>query len=257
MKYKSFQKVERGKNQEVLAFISDFDREYNLAKAAGCVYSDTILAFRLLEAAKLSENDEKFILTAVDFEEGKKGNLTDQMKASLKKFQGRALVSSDIKNEIKFDSALVNKMKDVLVAQGWQRPEKLRRRSNSNPEGSKKNSPNYKGKKNPLREDGKALKCFTCQSEYHLAPKCDKKKKAQMDGKEDGAMLVTAIENMLRQEGKADVTLLTVSSDMMSPVLSSSSLSSALASSWDENSEELVMITEKEEQLCLLVEEAK
>ena len=45
--------------------------------------------FRLLEAASLSENDEKFILTAIDFE---KGNLFDQMKASLKEFQGRALV---------------------------------------------------------------------------------------------------------------------------------------------------------------------
>ena len=273
MKYKSFQKVERGKNQEVLAFISDFDREYNLAKAAGCVYSDTILAFRLLEAAKLSENDEKFILTAVDFEEGKKGNLTDQMKASLKKFQGRALVSSDSKNEIKFDSALVNKMKDVLVAQGWQRPEKSRKRSNSNPEGLKKNSPNYKGRKNPLGEDGKALRCFNCHSEYHLSPKCDKKKKVQIDDKEDGAMLVTEIENMLMQEGKANETLLTICSDKLSPissstsidqnpvqenpVISSRSLSSASTSSFDENSEELVMVTEKEEQLCLLVEEAK
>ena len=44
-----------------------------------------------------------------------------------------------------------------------------------------KNSPNYKGKKNPLEEDGKALRCFTCQSEYHLAPKCEEKKKAQTD----------------------------------------------------------------------------
>ena len=40
-------------------------------------------------------------------------------------------------------------------------------------------------------------------------------------------------------------------------VMSNSLLSSAVASSWDENIEELVMITEKEEQLCLLVEEAK
>ena len=171
-----------------------------------------------------------------------------------------------------------------------------------------KNSPNYKGKKNPLGEDGKALRCFTCQSEYHLAPKCEKKKKAQTDDKEDGAMLVTAIENMLRQEGKDDVTLLTISSEIpvnssntdveipvnlstpdgeipvnsstpdkeisvnsstpekeihvnLTPVqdksvMSNSLLSSAVASSWDENIEELVMITEKEEQLCLLVEEA-
>ena len=57
-----------------MAFISDFDGEYNLAKTAGCIYLDTILAFCLLEAANLAKNDEKFVLTAVDFD---KGNLTD------------------------------------------------------------------------------------------------------------------------------------------------------------------------------------
>ena len=97
-----------------MAFIADFDWEYNLAKAAGCVYSDTILAFWLLEVVNLSDNDEKKILTAIDFE---KGNLEGQMKASLQKFQVRALVLSD-KEEIKFDLALVTKIKDVLVAQG-------------------------------------------------------------------------------------------------------------------------------------------
>ena len=45
MKYKSFQRVERGSNQEVLAFISDFDGEYSLDKAAGGVYSDMIIVF--------------------------------------------------------------------------------------------------------------------------------------------------------------------------------------------------------------------
>ena len=41
------------------------------------------MAVCVLEAAKLSENNEKFVLIAGDFE---KENLTDQMKAS---FQGR------------------------------------------------------------------------------------------------------------------------------------------------------------------------
>ena len=50
----------------------------------GCIYSDTILAFRLLKAANLSENYDKFVHRTVYFEEGKKGNLTDKMKASLK-----------------------------------------------------------------------------------------------------------------------------------------------------------------------------
>ena len=72
----------------MLVFIVDFDQQHNLAKAAGCHNSDMILAFLLLEAENMSEN-EKFVLTAVHFE---KGNLMDQMKTSLKKFQGRALV---------------------------------------------------------------------------------------------------------------------------------------------------------------------
>ena len=100
-------------------------------------------------------------------------------------------------------------------------------------------------------------------------------------------MLVTAFENMLRQEGKDDVTLLTISTEIpvnsstpdkeisvnsstpekdihvnLTPVqeksvMSNSLLSSAGANSWDENIEELVIITEKDKQLCLLVEEAK
>ena len=106
-----------------VSFYIRFERENSLAKSAGCVYSDTILAFCLLEAAKCSENDDKFILMGVYF---KKGNKTDQMKASLKKFQVQAIVSPDNKEDIKFDSALESKMNDVLMAQGWKRPEKIR-----------------------------------------------------------------------------------------------------------------------------------
>ena len=48
--------------------LSDFDREYSLAKAALYLYCYTISAFCLLETAKLSENDERIIFTAVDIE---------------------------------------------------------------------------------------------------------------------------------------------------------------------------------------------
>ena len=88
IRFKSFQSVERGRNQEVRAFISEFDHQYNLAKAAGCKFSYMILAIRLLEVASVSEN-EKFILKVIDFD---KGNLEDHMKASWKKFQSRTLV---------------------------------------------------------------------------------------------------------------------------------------------------------------------
>ena len=81
------------------------------------------------------------------------------------------------KEEIKFDSALVIRMKDALVAEGSQRLEKQRRQSNSNPDMLKKNSSSYKGKKNLLGENGTSLKSFNCKREYHFDQKCDKKKK--------------------------------------------------------------------------------
>ena len=125
MKYKSFQNIQRGKNQEMMAFKSDFDQEHSLAQAVGCGYSDKILAFQLLEAANLSSNDEKFVFMAIYFN---KGNLTDQMEVSVKKFQGRALVSEE-KEGIKFDAALVAKIKVVWLEQGWKKPEKSKRQS--------------------------------------------------------------------------------------------------------------------------------
>ena len=87
-KYKNFQKVVRSEDTLVNHFIAEFEKEYMLAKTAGCEYSDTLLGFRLLEATKLTEMDEKFVLTGIDFSSAKtKQDLFEQMKASLKKFQ--------------------------------------------------------------------------------------------------------------------------------------------------------------------------
>ena len=37
VKYKNFQRISRGPKQDISDFISDFDKEYMLAKTAGCV----------------------------------------------------------------------------------------------------------------------------------------------------------------------------------------------------------------------------
>ena len=249
LNYKSFQKVSRRKNQDILNFISDFDREYNLAKTAGCVYSDTILSFRLLEAANLSENDKKFVLTAIDFEQGKKNkDLEVQMKASLKKFQGRSTVSMEGKNEFAIDPALLSQVKDVLVSQGWgKKSDHVRRRSNSNPEGLKKNSQAYKGKKNPLGEDGKPLKCFKCQSEYHLAPKCDQKNSGKKD-EEKGTPLASNIARMLNEGSEVSCICVGIDNEFIQ-------CDKEIAG--QAGMEFAVMVTEREEQLCLLVDDAK
>lgn len=176
-KYKNFQKIRRVDNAPINNFIAEFEKEYILAKTAGCVYSDTLIAFRLLEATVLNETDEKFVLTGVDYEEAKQQkNLYDQVKASLKKFQGRNVVGED-KSALRFDPALVASVAEAFVASGWKKPAG-RRRSNTDPGSagdedlSSRNSNNYKGKKNPLGKDGEPLPCWKCKSIYHMRDKC-------------------------------------------------------------------------------------
>ena len=171
-KYKNFQKISRAGNVLINDFIAEFEKEYLLAKAAGCEYSDTLLAFRLLEATNLTDMDQKFVLTGIDYSEAKtKINLFDQVKSSVKKFQGRKIVSGE-QQKIMYDPALVSSVAEALVAQGWK---KTRRRSNTDPGEGKRNSSFYKGKKNPLGADGKPLTCFKCGSVYHFQDKCSKK----------------------------------------------------------------------------------
>ena len=58
---KNFLKIKRISNSTINDFISEFEKEYILAKTAGCVYSDTLIAFRLLGLVNLG---------GVDFGEG-------------------------------------------------------------------------------------------------------------------------------------------------------------------------------------------
>ena len=220
-KYKNFQKVVRSEDTLVNHFIAEFEKEYMLAKTAGCEYSDTLLGFRLLEATKLTEMDEKFVLTVIDFSSAKtKQDLFEQMKASLKKFQGRTLVSTG-GERARFDPALVAEVTQVLVAQGWKKP-RGRIRSNTDP--GERNT--YKGRKNPLGADGKAKKCFGCGSEYHMLDKCDKKK----DSSKNNTKVEFGMVSACVQLDDTEVT--------------------------DLSNHELVMIADTVEQICLMVEEA-
>ena len=222
-KYKNFNKIVRPDSVTICNYIADFEKEYLLAKSAGCVYSDIILAFRLLESSRLTEVDEKFVLTGVDYADAKsKQNLFDQVKSSLKKFQGRKMVSAEEESKIKFDPALVASVAQVLVAQGWQKPGKHgRRRSNTDP--GEVRVP----KKNPKGSDGKTLLCFSCKSEYHFKDRCDQKNTRQ--GNKDRHRGTNQELSMIMVSKNEDVV---------------------------DKEQELVMVSENEEQLCLLVNEA-
>ena len=100
--YKRFVRLIKTKGQQETEFIAEFEKEYKKVKVCGCVFCDTVFAFCLIEACKLSDVDEKFVLTGIDFKVGKeKGDMLDQVKSSLRKFQSRKKVSVDSRSDDK------------------------------------------------------------------------------------------------------------------------------------------------------------
>ena len=61
-RFKKFIGLRMEPGRSVTEFIAEYDKDYAMAKECGCELSDTVLAFCLLEACKLSETDEKLIL---------------------------------------------------------------------------------------------------------------------------------------------------------------------------------------------------
>ena len=236
-KYKDFIRLKRGRDQPVNEFIAEFDKKHKRANESGCQFSDMVLGFNLLEACNLTETDEKFVLTAVDFRQGKaQRDLVDQIKNSLRKFQSRdSRLHHKDAIQFKQEDVFVSSVKEALVAEGWTPP------SSSAAKGVKKNSSVYKGRKNPLGKDGRPLRCFRCDSEYHMSDTCDvaldrgdvkggerkkekeKKKRKKKNGDEKVALSDshdylesdggTALSKVLARASVSDFNMLCVDSD--------------------------------------------
>ena len=123
-KFSEFSSFTKKPEQPWQCSIAEWENCYHKAKKVGCDYSDLILAFKLLKDAKLNDMEIKLVLTGVDYPTGKTlKNLCNQVKESLKKFKGRALIEE--KKSVKIEAGLEN----VLIAKGWKPPSKQRRRS--------------------------------------------------------------------------------------------------------------------------------
>jgi hypothetical protein len=202
-RYKDFTRLKKTKDQTIAEFIAVFEGTHIKAKQSGCEFSDIVLAFTLLEASNLSDTDQKFILTRVDFKEGKdKENLFEQFKSSLKIFQSRETCTSDGRIRVEEMSDL----KDALVSEGWTPPENFKQ---------EKRKSGYKGKKNPLGKDGKPMKCFGCGSEYHMLGACDNKENA--GEKKAPTMLSTLLRERRKEirkvEGKREEVMIALVSN--------------------------------------------
>ena len=204
-KFCEFSHFMKKSDQTMSDFIAEWENSYHKMKKVECVYSDLILAFKLLQASKLNEIETKLVLTGVNYAEGKRDkNLLQQVKTSLKKFKGRPVVMDD-KRAVQPSDSLVSEMEDVFISKGWKPPNKEHRRSRSvSPQRTNNKSKiprsvspnrlhkqsNYKGRKNALGEDRKPRKCFKCQCNhtescncpcvYHFADKCPGRKKRRV-----------------------------------------------------------------------------
>ena len=200
-KYKKFVRLKKGDEQPVNEFIAEFETAYKEAKDNGCEVSDTVLALNLLESCCLSETDEKFVLTAVDFKKGKEnGDCLDQVKKSLRKFQSRdRMLSEKERDRLQFkeEDTFIADVKDALLADGW-RPPAGQLASNL-----RKNSSIYQGQKNKLGPDGKPLRCFECNSEYHFSTDCDKK-----NAKKNAEKKPSSSKSSSRSKKKTEQTML-------------------------------------------------
>ena len=190
-KYVKFKNKRRGQEESVHNFIADWDNAYHQCKNAKCVLPDIVLCFELLQAAQLGENETQLVLTGVDFKEGKKSeDLLDQMKASLKKFKGRAVLGGENSGKlaVKTEGTYITEdVEKVLIAKGWKKPKK-RRRSGSAP--GTGGGGGYMGRKNNLGSNGLPMKCYKCKCEheekcncpcvYHFADKCTGGTKLEM-----------------------------------------------------------------------------
>ena len=130
VKYKNFVRLQKGSNQNISEFIAAYETAYKEAKDNGCEVSDTVLALNLLDSCSLTETDEKFVLTGVDFKKGKEeGTCYDQVKKSLRKYQSRDMFTAgkDGRLHVKEESSFLadpqmRKCADALLSEGWTPP---------------------------------------------------------------------------------------------------------------------------------------
>ena len=91
-RYTTFDRYSKTDEVKMDDFILAFERLYNRIKQKEMALPQVVLAFKLLEASKISHRDRQLVLTGVNYEQ--KETLFDQMKNSLRKFHGEQSLTS-------------------------------------------------------------------------------------------------------------------------------------------------------------------
>lgn len=216
--YLNFEKCIREEKEPIAAFCMRFDKQSNIAKKRKVVYPPLVLAFKLLDNSGLSEVDRKLVLSEMVLTDA---DAYESTKKALVKYKSESVCSKNssdpakqpaIKLEQENSSVLLSEEQEqALMAQGWSRP-----RSFSQPWGKGRGGGGYRGggyrnqaasgRKNPKdRNTGEFLRCFICESTFHMKDKCphrDDDKSLEEKKKQDKAFVTEVLTLAEKAAGK-------------------------------------------------------
>ena len=172
-----FDSYRRGKGVKIQDFFMEFDKLYNIAAKRDMRLPNTVLAFKLLDAAQLSKNDRMFVLTGIDFNH--KESMYTQTKDALKKFAGQQIQKEsteidDLKVEPIFTASQLSNpssaLEESLASFGFHRKKK----GAFNPNQKRNQTHQKRPEKpvNPKNDKGEYLTCSSCGSFRHMLQQC-------------------------------------------------------------------------------------
>lgn len=174
--FQDFENYEKGEGESILQYIANFDTYYSKLKLnleETLTLPSSILAFKLLKGAKLTEEQRLVVMTSMDFD--KLESLYTQAKKSLKKFFGShdagyntSNAGLNIKSEPVFYTSSNGRGKNVSFAGAGS----MINRGNSYTQGSSQGKHATQKDINPRGKDGKVLRCYGCDSYRHMGSVC-------------------------------------------------------------------------------------
>ena len=198
-----FENMKRKDNEKINDYINRFDKNAILAKKYKMELPSTVLGLKLLANAGVSAADRKLVLSEVNF--STENEVYEKAKQGLAKYAADMNKCENKIEAIKLDSALTAEEEEALIARGWNRPPKGKKKEygGSTAKGNGNQTSQLQKKKiNPKGENGEILICPSCGSYRHLLAECPDsyENQAKMKSKAFAAEALAAENNNSDEE---------------------------------------------------------
>lgn len=219
-KFDEFENLKRKPDQEIAAFIQDFDLAHHELVKLNLTIPPSILAFKLLKNASITDQNRLLVLTGMNFKD--KVELYNQAKSSLKKFCSEEVKDAASKSAFKLEPEKVmmanNNNWRGRSGGSWTSSRRgMGRGSGSQSFGFKQGQGGQTSGKNPFGRDGRRLLCHICRSPDHMIANCPKNLNFLVNQEtEEG--LFTSTENSLPEEEVIVMTSVIVLADSLSKI---------------------------------------